>query len=618
MLYLAIPAHNEAATIGVLLWRLRTVLAEFPREYEAVVYDDASSDSTSEILESYAKVMPLTVLRGERQVGYAGAVDALVRHVSRDTRYPRRDAMLLMQGDFTDSPWMVPEFVRRFEGGTDVVAGERIRTMRRQAPGPVKRFLQFEPWLTRFLVRAEGIRDLTSSYRLVRISVLRDLLRSVGAAPVCAGDSRTANADFIMRLVPLARRVEALPVEPTWEVRLRETRVVAVPDAMNLLRWAWRSRGRRAVPSTAPETTEAPRHARNARDGRADLRLEGRADLSADAVVVVESGRSSNGRDAGGGRNRKSRAGRSEANADSRNEARSNSRNESRAQTRNNVRPDSRSDSRADGKTDARSGARLEGRTDGKSDEPLDSRSDDQTEARRDGRTSPRTDSVLPEGVAETPRQTDATPRERPPRRKRTRGRRDSSENAVDAGGAGLEDTNAEASTVRTSSASPSDSPSLSVAEGDPSEREFSDDIVLSSALSDAVADVELEMDGGARARPPRKKRRRRGSRGLRAGAHGPLGDDTADEATDSSFTTENVSEDGGDAPASDFADGHHVAEIGSADAAESAEARVRRRGRRGRRGGSRRSKGTQRDGENDSGGEDFSPPPPSAPAPED
>ena len=99
MLYLAIPAHNEAATIGVLLWRLRTVLAEFPREYEAVVYDDASSDSTSEILENYAKVMPLTVLRGDRQVGYAAAVDALVRHVARDTRYPRRDAMLLLQGD---------------------------------------------------------------------------------------------------------------------------------------------------------------------------------------------------------------------------------------------------------------------------------------------------------------------------------------------------------------------------------------------------------------------------------------------------------------------------------------------------------------------------------------
>src|SRR5262249_5355007 len=46
VLYLAIPAHNEAATIGVLLWRLRSVLAEFPREYEVVVYDDASTDST--------------------------------------------------------------------------------------------------------------------------------------------------------------------------------------------------------------------------------------------------------------------------------------------------------------------------------------------------------------------------------------------------------------------------------------------------------------------------------------------------------------------------------------------------------------------------------------------
>ena len=51
MLYLAIPARNEVATIGVLLWRLRTVLAEFPREYEVVVYDDASNDDTAAVAE---------------------------------------------------------------------------------------------------------------------------------------------------------------------------------------------------------------------------------------------------------------------------------------------------------------------------------------------------------------------------------------------------------------------------------------------------------------------------------------------------------------------------------------------------------------------------------------
>ncbi len=253
MLYLAIPAQNEVATIGVLLWRLRTVLAEFPREYEVVVYDDASSDETADVAEQYANAMPVTVLRGTTAVGYAGAVDALVRYVSGHTRYPRRDAMLLLQADFTDPPGIVPEFARRFEGGADVVVGERTAVV--DAPTPVKRLFSAAGWALRPFVTVNGVRDLTGSMRLVRISVLRDALRSAGTSSVCEGDSWTANADLLLRLVPHARRVESVPMEPTYGVRMRDTRRVTVRDALAALRWGWRARGRRAAPTTVPESS---------------------------------------------------------------------------------------------------------------------------------------------------------------------------------------------------------------------------------------------------------------------------------------------------------------------------------------------------------------------------
>ena len=253
MLYLAIPAQNEVATIGVLLWRLRTVLAEFPREYEVVVYDDASADETADVAEQYAHAMPVTVLRGAKPVGYAGAIDALMRYVSGQTRYPRRDAMLLLQADFTDPPGIVPEFARRFEGGADLVVGERTAVV--DAPKPVKRLFSAARWALRPFVRVDGVKDLTSSMRLVRISVLRDALRVAGDAPLCDGDSWTANADLLLRLVPHARRVESVPMEPTYGVRMRETRRVTLRDALATLRWGWSARGRRAMPTTAPEST---------------------------------------------------------------------------------------------------------------------------------------------------------------------------------------------------------------------------------------------------------------------------------------------------------------------------------------------------------------------------
>ncbi|MBA3889975.1 MAG: glycosyltransferase family 2 protein, partial [Gemmatimonadaceae bacterium] len=184
MFYICIPVHNEAPTIGLLLWRLRKVFQEFSRDYEVLVYDDASTDATRDTLEPYLKVLPLTILRGKEHLGYAAALDALLREASKRTKYPRRDAVITMQGDFTDQPEHLHELIRRFEGGADIVVAERPRDER--APQAVRRLQRVAPWMLRPFASVPGVSDLFGALRLYRVSLLRDLVKDE-AGPLVHG-----------------------------------------------------------------------------------------------------------------------------------------------------------------------------------------------------------------------------------------------------------------------------------------------------------------------------------------------------------------------------------------------------------------------------------------------
>ena len=245
MLYICIPSYNEAPTVGVLLWRIRKVFQEYSREYEILVYDDASTDGTRETLEPYAKVMPLTVIGGRERVGYAHAVGALLRKASDRTTYPRRDAVVLMQADFTDQPDHLPELVKRFEGGADVVAAERV--LGASAPPAVRKLAKLTRWLPalwpiRPFVRVAGVNDPYSGYRVLRVTLVRDMLKERAEPTPRDVPVWATNLELLRSAVRLARRVETVALESRWDVRARESRVRPWPDAFALVRRGWEAR----------------------------------------------------------------------------------------------------------------------------------------------------------------------------------------------------------------------------------------------------------------------------------------------------------------------------------------------------------------------------------------
>jgi glycosyltransferase involved in cell wall biosynthesis len=240
LLYICIPTYNEGPTVGVLLWRIRRVFQDYSREYEIILYDDGSTDGTLETVAPYAEVIPLTVLRGEQRKGFGFATEKLVREVTRRTRYARRDGLIVMQADFTDQPEHIPELVKRFEGGADIVVA--TQEIDDDAPVAVRRLRRFASWIQRAGLPKTAEADPFTTFRLYRISVLRELIKTLGDQPLVTSTGWAANVELLLKARRFARRVETVDLAPRYDVRVRGTRVRPFADAVDLYRFSRKAR----------------------------------------------------------------------------------------------------------------------------------------------------------------------------------------------------------------------------------------------------------------------------------------------------------------------------------------------------------------------------------------
>lgn len=223
MIYICIPAYNEERTIGVVLWKIREVMAEFERDYEVLVVDDGSTDGTPDVMEPYARIMPIRVRRHDRRQGYARSLEALVRAASDRTEYPKRDVVVTLQADFTDEPGDIVTLVKRIEGGADVVTGRvhletggtprLMRWTRRAWHGVLRRMRGGE---------VEG--DVLSGFRAYRVIALRKAMEEAGDEPLLTTEGWAANAELLEKVAPHSRRTEAVDVHIRYGRQQRASR----------------------------------------------------------------------------------------------------------------------------------------------------------------------------------------------------------------------------------------------------------------------------------------------------------------------------------------------------------------------------------------------------------
>jgi len=256
MIYVCIPSHNEAETIGLVLWKIRKAFEELGREYHLLVGDDGSTDHTAEVLRIYSDVVPMTVEQHSSRKGYARTAESLLRQAVELSDRPKRDGAILMHADFSHPPESIGDLVRRLESGADVVAAEP-----EIAPGWERRYRWARKWagfLMRRNLKLPGVNDPTSGFAAFRLATLRGVFQR--PTPVLESEGWAANAELIGRASAHARRIDTARFTERHDLKSRASRVA--PWAAIHATWKSRAVVRRAVASEVPPARGRRRRAK--------------------------------------------------------------------------------------------------------------------------------------------------------------------------------------------------------------------------------------------------------------------------------------------------------------------------------------------------------------------
>jgi glycosyltransferase involved in cell wall biosynthesis len=163
----AIPAYNEAPTVGQVVERVRCALPEA----DVLVVDDGSVDGTAAVLRD----LRIPVARHIANLGYGRAIQTAVKYAIEQGY----DALVTLDADGQHRPEEVRALLEAFEAGSwDCLVGSRYVATRRYGEAPLGRRLGMQLFsLLTVVMTGRRIYDTTSGLKALRRRAFESLTK---------------------------------------------------------------------------------------------------------------------------------------------------------------------------------------------------------------------------------------------------------------------------------------------------------------------------------------------------------------------------------------------------------------------------------------------------------
>ncbi len=116
LITIVVPVFNEEKNISPLIKRLETALGGIiGYEFEVLFVDDGSRDSTvAQVIAQRSSLLKIGYIKLSRNFGHQYALEAGLKHA-------KGEAIITMDGDLQHPPEMIPQMLREFANGAEVV-----------------------------------------------------------------------------------------------------------------------------------------------------------------------------------------------------------------------------------------------------------------------------------------------------------------------------------------------------------------------------------------------------------------------------------------------------------------------------------------------------------------
>src|SRR2546421_843555 len=169
-LSLVIPAYNEQENIPVLLERVGAALSQTGKEFEVLIVDDGSTDSTPKLLEEGMQKYPwLRILRMARNGGQSAAFDA-------GFKAARGEVIATIDADLQNDPEEIPRLLPMLDGFDMITGWRRDRQDTKFRKVQTRIANRIRNWIS-----DETIQDSASSLKLYKRQCLEGIQLFTGA-----------------------------------------------------------------------------------------------------------------------------------------------------------------------------------------------------------------------------------------------------------------------------------------------------------------------------------------------------------------------------------------------------------------------------------------------------